>query len=55
VESPFKEFLSHLYECRQQANLLGQAMSFVYKTFMNALYGRFGINPQSTVTEIVDN
>jgi hypothetical protein len=29
-----------------------QAMSFICKILMNSLYGRFGINPESTVTEI---
>lgn len=27
-------------------------MTFIYKLLMNSLYGRFGMNPESTVTEI---
>ena len=27
-------------------------MTFVYKLLMNSLYGRFSMNPESTVTEI---
>lgn len=27
-------------------------MSYVYKIIMNSLYGRFGMNPESTVTEL---
>lgn len=30
------------------------ALSYVYKILMNSLYGRFGINPRSTITEICD-
>lgn len=52
-ESPFKGFVSELYERRQEAKKAGnEAMSYVYKILMNSLYGRFGINPESTVTEI---
>ena len=29
-------------------------MSYVYKILMNSLYGRFGINPKSTTTEVCD-
>lgn len=52
-ESPFKTFVSELYERRQEAKKTGnEAMAYVYKILMNSLYGRFGINPESTVTEI---
>lgn len=27
-------------------------MAYVYKILMNTLYGRFGINPESTITEV---
>lgn len=51
--SPFESFVSHLYESRQEAKKAGdESMSFVYKILMNSLYGRFGINPESTVREI---
>lgn len=29
-------------------------MVYVYKTLMNSLYGRFGINPQSTTTNYLE-
>lgn len=53
MESPFRDFLSSLYDSRLEAKKDGNlAMSFVYKIVMNSLYGRFGINPKSTITEI---
>lgn len=55
-ESPFKDFVSTLFENRLEAKKTGNdAMSYVYKILMNSLYGRFGINPKSTVTEICDS
>ena len=52
-DSPFKGFVSHLYESRLESKKSGdEAMSYFYKILMNTLYGRFGINPESTVTEI---
>ncbi|KAF3649797.1 hypothetical protein FXO38_17513 [Capsicum annuum] len=52
-DSPFKGFVSHLYESRLESKKSGdKAMSYLYKILMNSLYGRFGINPESTVTEI---
>ncbi|KAL3646618.1 hypothetical protein CASFOL_009585 [Castilleja foliolosa] len=55
-ESPFKGYVSSLYSSRLQAKKEGNdAMSFVYKILMNSLYGRFGINPKSTKTEICDS
>ncbi|KAF5182439.1 Dna polymerase, partial [Thalictrum thalictroides] len=52
-ESPFDGFISQLYESRLEAKKDGdEAMSFIYKILMNSLYGRFGMNPESTVTEI---
>lgn len=54
-ESPFKDFVSSLFESRLEAKKYGnEAFSFVYKLLMNSLYGRFGINPKSTTTEISD-
>lgn len=44
--SPFKSFISNLYESRQEARKAGDdAMAYVYKILMNTLYGRFGIHP----------
>lgn len=53
-DSPFGEYVTTLYQSRLKAkgeNNLG--MSFVYKQLMNSLYGRFGINPECVVTEIL--
>ena len=51
--SPFGSFVSSLFGKRQEAKKAGNdAMVYGYKILMNSLYGRFGINPQSTVTEV---
>lgn len=55
MESPFKNFVSSLFESRLEARKSGnEALAYVYKTLMNSLYGRFGINPKSTITEVCD-
>lgn len=55
MESPFKDFVSTLYESRLEARKEGNdALAFVFKILMNSLYGRFGINPKSTVTDVCD-
>ncbi|KAJ8419534.1 hypothetical protein Cgig2_028425 [Carnegiea gigantea] len=52
-DSPFKGFVSHFYESRLESKKSSdEAMSYFCKILMNFLYGRFGINPESTVTEI---
>ncbi|KAI5653901.1 hypothetical protein M9H77_31088 [Catharanthus roseus] len=54
-ESPFKSFVSSLFESHLEAKKSGNNfMSFVCKTIMNSLYGRFGISPKSTKMEIYD-
>lgn len=51
--SPFDGFVSSIFDSRLKARKSGNdALSYVYKTLMNSLYGRFGINPVSTVTEV---
>jgi hypothetical protein len=51
--SPFDSFVSSLFGSRLEAKKAGNvAMAYVYKLIMNSLYGRFGINPKSTITEI---
>lgn len=53
--SPFVDFVTDIFQNRQEAKREGNdAMSYVYKILMNSLYGRFGINPKSTITEIGD-
>lgn len=55
-ESPFGNFVSDLFESRLEAKKSGnEALSYVYKILMNSLYGRFGINPKSTTTEVCDS
>lgn len=47
--SPFSSFISSLYESRFEAKKAGDAaMTYIYKILMNSLYGRFGMNPEST-------
>ncbi len=51
--SPFESFVSDLFASRQEAKKSGDdAMAYVYKILMNSLYGRFFINPESTITEV---
>lgn len=51
--SPFGSFVSSIFESRQEAKRTGnETMSYVYKILMNSLYGRFGINPKCTITEV---
>jgi len=53
--SPFGSFVSTIFEKRQDAKRTGNdAMSYIYKILMNSLYGRFGINPKCTITEVCD-
>ncbi|KAK6923558.1 DNA-directed DNA polymerase, family B, mitochondria/virus [Dillenia turbinata] len=52
-EYPFVSFVSSLFESRLKAKKSkNDALSFIYKILMNSLYGRFGINPESTVTDV---
>nr|UYK51798.1 hypothetical protein [Paphiopedilum micranthum] len=45
MESPFRHFVSSLFESRLEARKSGNdAMAYVYKILMNSLYGRLGIN-----------
>nr|AVV32079.1 orf2565 [Helianthus annuus] len=56
MDSPFIEFVNTQSEKRIEAKKAGnEALSFVYKILMNSLYGRFGINPNSTTSEICDH
>jgi len=51
--SPFTKFVDDIYQKRLEAQSRNvNAMSYIYKLVMNSLYGRFGINPESTITEI---
>lgn len=53
--SPFDSFVSSLFGRRLEAKKAGNdAMVYGYKILMNSLYGRFGINPESTITEVCD-
>jgi len=49
----FEKFVEDTYESRLKAKKEGnEPLSFVYKLIMNSLYGRFGISPEYTSTEI---
>lgn len=49
----FDKYITEFYENRLEVKKSGdEAMSWVYKVLMNSLYGRFGMNPESLVTEI---
>lgn len=51
--SPFGSFVSSIFEKRQEAkSTCNDAMSYIYKILMNSLYGRLGINPKCTITEV---
>jgi len=46
----FAGFVGHMYENRSRAKAEGNTgLAYVYKILMNSLYGRFGINPNSTI------
>lgn len=54
--SPFKGVISDLYESQLEAKKRGdEPMTWIYKVLMNSLYGRFGINPKGTVSEICNH
>lgn len=51
--SPFDSFVTSVFSQRQEAKKTGnEAMAYGYKILMNSLYGRFGINPESSITEV---
>lgn len=51
--SPFSEIISDLYQKRLEAKERENApMALIYKLIMNSLYGRFGVNPESTGTAL---
>lgn len=53
--TPFGTFISSLFEKRKEAKKIGaKSLDYMHKITMNSLYGRFGINPKSTKTEICD-
>ncbi|XP_054789359.1 DNA polymerase-like [Prosopis cineraria] len=55
MNSPFESFVNTIYDKRKDAKRTGNdAMAYVYKILMNSLYGRFGINPKCTITEVCD-
>ncbi|XP_021745272.1 uncharacterized protein LOC110711201 [Chenopodium quinoa] len=55
-ESLFIEYVNSHFDSRLQAKKDGnEALLFVYKILMVSLYGRFGINPNSTKTELCDS
>ena len=54
--SPLEDYVRSLSENRIIAKQKGNtAMSYIYKLLMNSLYGRFGISPECTTSEICDD
>ncbi|PHT68072.1 hypothetical protein T459_27559 [Capsicum annuum] len=54
--NPFKEFVTTISENKIKAKKEGNvAIDYVYKILMNFLYGRFGISPESTATELCND
>lgn len=55
-ESPLIHFVNELYKKRLEAKGRGdKAMAYIYKNIMNSAYGRLGISPESTTTEVLDS
>lgn len=53
MQSPFEGFLSNIYKSRQEARAAGdEGMAYVYNNLLNTLYGRLGINPESTAIDV---
>jgi hypothetical protein len=51
----FEKFVDDTYKNRAEARRSGnEPMAYIYKILMNSLYGRFGINAESTGTEICE-
>lgn len=51
--SPFEHFVNDLYASRIEAKSTGnEPLSYLYKLILNSIYGRFGIHPESEVSEI---
>lgn len=56
METPFNEFVSTIAKRRIEARKEGNdALAYIETIFINSLYGRFGINPKLTMTEICDD
>ncbi|XP_050217566.1 DNA polymerase-like [Mercurialis annua] len=54
-DSPFDSFVTDIYNERLNAKKRGDnAMTYCYKILLNSLYGRFGINPETTITEVCE-
>jgi len=44
-----------IFKSRQEAKKRGnEALSYIYKILLNSLYGRFCIQPESTITTICE-
>lgn len=49
----FKEYVEKMYALRQQYSK-DNPMNLVAKLLMNSLYGKFGLNPQNDVAQVLD-
>lgn len=53
-ENLFKDYITQLYSLRKEYNK-SHPMNLIAKLLMNSLYGRFGLNPNLPVTNIISN
>jgi len=55
MKSHFEGYVSDIFKSRQEAKKRGnEVLSYIYKILLNSLYGRFGIQPESTMTTICE-
>jgi hypothetical protein len=52
--NPFVEFVESLFELRQGYIISGSSAANVVKLILNSLYGRFGLNPEHGLYQLVD-
>ncbi len=52
--NPFDEFIETLFELRQGYIISGSSAANVVKLILNSLYGRFGLNPDHGLYQLVD-
>ncbi len=52
--NPFADFIDTLFELRQGYIISGSGAANVVKLILNSLYGRFGLNPEHSLYQLVD-
>lgn len=51
--NPFRDFIDHLYRLRRRDLAEGQSRQLVLKLILNSLYGRFGLDPEGGLWQMV--